>query len=235
MANDEIYYAHAGALPLARRLSYIARARIVDQILAILKPTASTTLLDIGTSDNTSFESNMMQQRYPYRESMTCASLSDGLTITQAYPGVKHVRIQPNVRLPFCDGQFDCAYSNAVIEHCGNRTQQSFFIDEVCRVSRSQFIIAPNPYFPVEHHTGLPLLHLLPKRVFRFILSQSKWCYWSTEQNLNYITKKETIRLWPSGRPHSQYCGIGYGLFSSNFMVYQIGSTANEESCRGSL
>ena len=233
MANDEIYYAHAGALPLARRLSYIARARIVDQILAILKPTASTTLLDIGTSDNTSFESNMMQQRYPYRESMTCASLSDGLTITQAYPGVKHVRIQPNVRLPFCDGQFDCAYSNAVIEHCGNRTQQSFFIDEVCRVSRSQFIIAPNPYFPVEHHTGLPLLHLLPKRVFRFILSQSKWCYWSTEQNLNYITKKETIRLWPSGRPHSQYCGIGYGLFSSNFMVYQIGSTANEESCRG--
>ena len=183
MANDEIYYAHAGALPLARRLSYIARARIVDQILAILKPTASTTLLDIGTSDNTSFESNMMQQRYPYRESMTCASLSDGLTITQAYPGVKHVRIQPNVRLPFCDGQFDCAYSNAVIEHCGNRTQQSFFIDEVCRVSRSQFIIAPNPYFPVEHHTGLPLLHLLPKRVFRFILSQSKWCYWSTEQN----------------------------------------------------
>ena len=233
MANDEIYYAHAGALPLARRLSYIARARIVDQILAILKPTASTTLLDIGTSDDTSFESNMMQQRYPYRESMTCASLSDGLTITQAYPGVKHVRIQPNVRLPFCDGQFDCAYSNAVIEHCGNRTQQSFFIDEVCRVSRSQFIIAPNPYFPVEHHTGLPLLHLLPKRVFRFILSQSKWCYWSTEQNLNYITKKETIRLWPSGRPHSQYCGIGYGLFSSNFMVYQIGSTANEESCRG--
>lgn len=224
MADDEIYYAHAGALPFVRRFSWIARARIIERILAVLKPTSATTIVDIGTSDETTVESNMLQQRYPYRDALTCASLSDGSIITKAYPGVKHVRIQRNAPLPFRDGQFSCAYSNAVIEHCGDLEQQRFFLSEMCRVSRSQFVVAPNPWFPVEHHTGLPFVHWLPKVVFRFLLSRSPWFHWANVENLNYITIDETLRIWPGESVGSEFCGIGYGLFSSNFMVYHLES-----------
>jgi hypothetical protein len=172
MAGDNIYYSHAGALPLVRRISHIARVRIVERILAVLKPTIAT-ILDIGTSDEMTLESNMLQQLYPYRDALTCASLSDGSRITKAYPGVKHVRIQRNTHLPFQDREFSCAYSNAVIEHYGDRDQQRFFLMELCRVSRCQFVVAPNPWFPVEHHTGLPFVHWLPGGMFRFLLSRS--------------------------------------------------------------
>lgn len=221
MANDDIYYAHAGRLPFARRLSRIARIGAVRRVLEILAPTESTTVLDIGTADETAIESNMLQQLYPYPQRLTCAGLSDGSSICRAYPGVNHVQIQPGEPLPFENDHFTCAYSNAVIEHCGDRAKQAFFLAELCRVSKSQFLIAPNPWFPVEHHTGLPLVHFLPKKLFRYLLSKTRWSHWADERNLNYISKNETVRIWPGGLPKSEFCGIGAGVLSSNFLVYQ--------------
>jgi hypothetical protein len=43
----------------------------------------------------------MLEQLYPRREKMTCASLTNGELILTAYPGVRHVRIVAGEPLPF--------------------------------------------------------------------------------------------------------------------------------------
>jgi SAM-dependent methyltransferase len=67
--------------------------------------------------------------------------------------------------LPFRDGEFDIVFSNAVIEHVGDRDRQRQFVHEALRVGRRSFITTPNRRFPVEVHTRLPVVHWLPDRL----------------------------------------------------------------------
>ncbi len=60
------------------------------------------------------------------------------------------------------DGEFDIVFSNAVIEHVGDRERQRLFVAEALRVGRRVFITTPNRGFPVELHTRLPFVHWLP-------------------------------------------------------------------------
>ena len=61
--------------------------------------------------------------------------------------------------MPFDDDTFDIATSNAVLEHVGSLENQLFFVHELCRVARRVFIVVPNRFFPIEHHTALPIVH----------------------------------------------------------------------------
>lgn len=49
-----------------------------------------------------------------------------------------------------------------MIEHVGSREAQKAFVAELARVAKVVFLTAPNRWFPVEHHTGLPLAHYHP-------------------------------------------------------------------------
>src|ERR1700679_2063749 len=154
---DERYYRHAGSMNFIRRISALARRRVFDLFMQTMQPKPQDRILDIGTSDDTGIESNMLEQLYPHRANLTCASLTDGKTILAAYPGVRHVRITAGEPLPFKHNEFDIVHSNAVLEHAGSRTQQKNFIAEMCRVAPRRFLAVPNRGFPVEPHTCLPL------------------------------------------------------------------------------
>ena len=53
----------------------------------------------------------------------------------------------------------------------GSNEQQKDFINECYRVSNKiVFIITPYRFFPIEMHTKIPLLHFLPKSIFRKII-----------------------------------------------------------------
>jgi hypothetical protein len=217
---DAIYYEHAGKLPLARRVSYIARRQLCEFFLKTMQPGAHDRVLDVGVSDEIGMESNMLEQMYPHRQQLTCASLTDGTAIERAYPGVSHVRIAPHVPLPFADNTFDIVYSNAVLEHAGSAEQQRFFVSELCRVARRRFVAVPNRWFPAEHHTGLPLINYLPKAAFRRLLRNTRYDFWSHEANLNYVSADELTAMWPDGTPDIAYSGIGWGMFQSNLVAY---------------
>ena len=89
----------------------------------------------------------------------------DGSHLEERYPGLSYKQVQPGDPLPFRDAEFDVVFSNAVLEHVGSRSAQAAFVRELCRVGKAFFITTPNRWFPIEHHTGLPMLHYLPAPV----------------------------------------------------------------------
>ncbi len=219
---DGIYYRHAGSLEFVRRISTVARRRVHDLFMRKMQPQQQDRILDIGTSDDTGIESNMLEQLYPCRNNLTCASLTDGKLILAAYPGVRHVRIAVGEPLPFDDNEFDVVYSNAVLEHVGSRTQQGGFIAEMCRVAPRRFLTVPNRRFPVEVHTCLPLVHYLPQPLFRRLLRHTRYDFWSHEEHLNYVSVSDLRAMWPVDcHPQIAYTGIGFGSWKSNLAIYQ--------------
>lgn len=219
---DGNYYRNTGSMGFARRISTIARRQVHDLFMEKMQPKQQDRILDIGTSDDTRIEANMLEQLYPCRENLTCASLTDGKLILAAYPGVRHVRIVAGGLLPFDDNAFDIVYSNAVLEHVGSRTQQGRFISEMCRVAPRRFMAVPNRGFPIETHTCLPLVHYLPKPWFRRLLRHTRYDFWSHEENLNYISVSDLRAMWPANcGPKIIYTGIGLGFWKSNLVIYQ--------------
>lgn len=163
-----------------------------------MQPGPETSVLDVGvTSDERFRESNYFEQMYPFPQNITCVGTEDGSHLALRYPGLVYRQALSGDPLPFRDAEFDVVFSNAVLEHVGSRRAQSAFVRELCRVSRRFFVTTPNRWFPVEHHTGLPLLHYLPASVFRALLSRTPYRHWSEESNLNILTARELVSLFP--------------------------------------
>ncbi len=219
--DDRIYYQHAGRIGLVRRVSRQARLHVFRAFMDLLQPDASTSVLDVGVSlDVGSMESNVLEQVYPHQDKLVCAGIGDGTALRHAYPRVKFVRITPHAPLPFADRQFDVAYSNAVVEHTGSRANQRAFVAELCRVARRVFVAVPNRLFPLEQHTGLPLVNYLPLPVFRALLRPTKLAHWAAEENLNPMFAGEFKRLFPPGKPVKiRFAGFGLPPFCSNIIA----------------
>jgi SAM-dependent methyltransferase len=191
-----------------------------------LQPTESTSILDVGISDEEGPETNMLEKQHPWPASITCAGLGDGKALLRTYPGLSYVRLNGSLGLPFRDKAFDVAWSNAVLEHVGGRGQRAAFLRELIRVSRSVFVTVPNRWFPIEHHTGIPLLHW-SARLFRAAVSSTSLRYWSDPSNLDFLSRSMLQREWPGNRPVDvYYAGLRLGPFSSNLAL--VAKTLNE-------
>lgn len=69
---------------------------------------------------------------------------------------------------------FDMVFSNSVIEHVGDFSQQQKMADEVQRVGKHYFLQTPNYYFPIEPHVLFPGFQWLPTRLRVFLLTHFK-------------------------------------------------------------
>ena len=155
---------------LADSISLRSRERKLRLFLQELRPTADTTVLDVG-ADEVGFGEgdgcatmNFFEELYPWPERITALGLHDGAGFRARYPRIPYVQGDA-CALPFEDGAFDIVFSNAVIEHVGGRDRQRQFVSEAIRVGRRVFITTPNRRFPIEVHTRLPLVHWLPDAV----------------------------------------------------------------------
>jgi SAM-dependent methyltransferase len=152
---------------LADAISLRSRQRKLQLFLDELHPTAATSVLDVGADELGFGEGdgcatmNFFEEHYPWPERITALGLHDGAGFRARYPGIAYVQGDA-CALPFADGEFDIVFSNAVIEHVGDRGRQRQFVSEAIRVGRRVFITTPNRRFPVEVHTRLPFLHWLP-------------------------------------------------------------------------
>ena len=151
-------------------ISLRSRKRKLRLLLGEMRPTATTSVLDIG-ADELGFGDgdgcgtlNFFEESYPWPERITALGQHDGEGFRARYPDIPFIQGDA-CAMPFADGAFDIVFSNAVIEHVGGRARQRQFVSEALRVGRRVFITTPNRRFPVEVHTRLPLVHWLPDAV----------------------------------------------------------------------
>jgi len=155
---------------LVDAVSLRSRRHKLELFLRELEPTPDATVLDVGADELAFGEGdgcttlNFFEELYPWPERITALGLHDGTDFRRRYPAVRYVQGDA-CALPFEDGAFDVVFSNAVIEHVGDRERQRLFVSEALRVGRRAFITTPNRRFPIEVHTRLPLVHWLPGRL----------------------------------------------------------------------
>ena len=105
--------------------------------------------------------------------------------------------------LPYPDRHFDWVFSNAVLEHVGDRDKQDQFTREMQRVARiGYFLSTPNRAFFIDPHTYLPYYHLLPDSVQRVAVHCSlghmrEW------RPLRLVSERELREMCPSAQVSS--------------------------------
>ncbi len=169
-----------------------ARFKMYDRFVEEFRPTPSDKVLDIGvTSDRSYASSNYFEAMYPYKEQVTATGIDDASYLEELYPGMTFMMADA-LELPFADRSFDYVHSSAVLEHVGSFDNQRRMIHECSRVARKGlFLTTPNRWFPIEFHTQLPLLHWLPKSVFRSVLNRLGQVELAKEENLNLMSPAE--------------------------------------------
>jgi ubiquinone/menaquinone biosynthesis C-methylase UbiE len=150
---------------LAASVSARSRRRKLDLFFEAMRPTAETTVVDVGVSDggygaDALGTANFFEALYPWPERITAVSTQHLTVFQQSFPKVTAVRADGR-DLPFPDDAFDVGFSNAVVEHLPDLESQRAFVAELCRVSQRVFVTTPNRLFPVDTHTLVPVAHWL--------------------------------------------------------------------------
>lgn len=185
--NAQYNVSEAGGL--TDRISTYMRRKMYARFIA-RGVGAEDTILDVGvTGDRSQLASNYLEAWYPHKERVTACGIDDASFLEEQYPGMRFVRADGR-DLPFAEDSFDWVHSSAVLEHVGSHQEQGKFISELHRVCRKgMFVTTPNRWFPVEFHTVLPLVHWLPKPMFRNLVRRLGHEDLALERNLNLLDR----------------------------------------------
>src|SRR5271170_4260251 len=128
-------------LALISKLLQRSRARRMRAFAESFEIREQTRVLDVGGTPS-------LRGFLPVRRLVTI------LNLPRAAPGRSGFDLvfASGCALPFADRSFDIVFSNSVIEHVGDPTEQRRFADEIRRVGRGYFVQTPNRWFPVEPH-----------------------------------------------------------------------------------
>jgi len=174
------------------------QARLYQEFARIFPPQRGLRILDVGTNGSLKNpEHYFLHHFHPYTTDITAAGLQSPDNFRRCYPSCDYVQVHRGEPLPFEDGAFDLVFCNAVIEHVGDRATQRSFLAELLRVGQSAFITTPNRWYPVELHTALPLLHYLPSPIWRRAYRRLGFEFFSREEHLNLLDKRQLIKLLP--------------------------------------
>jgi SAM-dependent methyltransferase len=181
-------------MSIADKISHYNRQRKWRTFTEIIRPSPDLKVLDVGYCNQETVETdNFIEKHYPYPRMLTALGTEAPTIFRDRYPEVNCIQYD-GTTFPFRDGSFDVCWSNAVIEHVGDRAAQLRFLREISRVARRAFITTPNKFFPIEVHTRTPLLHLLPKPVFESYLRRIGKA-WATGEYMNLLSLSELKQL----------------------------------------
>lgn len=217
---DEKYYKSAPSGSLSERLVIGAREQIYRDFLRLAQATERDEILDVGVSDVITDSANYLERLHPHKHRIHCAGLGDPAVFYEAYPHLRFTQLTANAALPFQDKSFDIATSNAVLEHVGSRENQIFLLSELRRVAKRVFVSVPHRFFPVEHHSKIPLLHW-NDHAFRIACALTGKSLWASPAELILMSKRRLRDVAPSDLPISiGYTGLKLGPVSSNLFIY---------------
>jgi hypothetical protein len=195
-------YFHYFSFGLSRYIDGLllrVRDEVFQHFMTSFAPGAEDSILDIGVSADDHIASNYFEKHYPYPGRICALGIDHLPDLPRQFPGLRVVQGDARI-LPFADGSFDFVYSHAVIEHLGNREQQGQFLREAMRVARHGVLVTtPNRWHPMESHTGLPVLHYLPARVYRPVYRATGKGMYASEETLNLLSAGNLLGLAPAG------------------------------------
>jgi len=176
------------------RVSHWNRHRKWRLLEREMPPRPEYKVLDVGYSDEEySITDNYIEKHYPYPDMLTALGVEDPRKFSERYPKIKAV-MYDGYTFPFDDLAFDFVWSNAVVEHVGDRSAQLHFLREIHRVGRRAFVTTPNRFFPVEVHTRTPILHFLPKSIFDTYL-RLVGKSWAAGSYMRLLSRRELTSL----------------------------------------
>ncbi len=189
-------YNLAKADSLSIRVATRMRDQMFGEFMRTLRPTEADSVIDVGvTSDQSYTSSNYFERLYPYKHRITACGLDDAHFLEELYPGVRFVTANA-LDLPFDDASFDLVHASAVLEHVGSLANQARMLAECLRVARrGVYLTTPNRRYPIEFHTQLPLVHWLPKPAGRAVFRAVGLEFFSREENLNLMTRRELATM----------------------------------------
>ena len=201
-------------LNLIRNISYKERIKIYKKFCELISFSKNDTIIDIGISPSEEYSENILLQKYPYKNKYTCLSNQDCANLIKKYKNIKFINGNA-CKTKLSDNKFNIVYSNVVLEHVGSYNKQKKFINELYRISSKVcFIVTPNRLHPIEFHTSLPLIHLLPKKMHRSILKFLGYKFLSKEKNLNLLTKNDIKKILSETKINN------YKIISNKFLFF---------------
>ena len=153
-------------------------------------------VIDIGTTPSLDDEQNIFLEKTKNNQNITCLSNQDCKILYKQYKNIKKIFVGEGRNTMLDDNSFNIVHTNATIEHVGSYENQISFIKEIIRISSEYvFVQTPNRFYPLDFHTVLPFIHFLPKNMHRKILKFLKLDFYSKEENLNLLSKKDLLNI----------------------------------------
>lgn len=174
----------------------INREKIIRMFFNNIEYSNSKSILDVGTTPDTSDYHNVLLHNTKMNKDITCLSNLDCSSLKKKFKNLKKTIIGDGRNINFKNNEFDIVHSSATLEHVGSFLDQCDFVNECCRVSKEYvFITTPNRNYPIDFHTKLPFLHLLPKKIHRKILNFLGFKFFSLEKNLNLLSINDLVNI----------------------------------------
>lgn len=122
------------------------------------------------------------------------------------------------------DYRSDLVVSSATIEHVGSFENQLKMMNNIISLTNKAFFVT-TPYrnFPIDFHTKLPFIHMLPKKIHRNILNFLNLKDYAKEENLNlldFATLNKIINLLKLDNFEIKIVNLRLFGLISNIMIY---------------
>ena len=164
-------------------VSLRSRRRKLRLFLDAMRPTADTTVLDVGV-DEVGFGAPKSRDAARTTSSRSCTRgrsasprlAHDGAGFRDAYPHVAYVQGDA-CALPFPTAPSTSCSPTPCSSTSAARSASARSSPRRCAGGRV-FLTTPNRWFPIEVHTRLPLVHWLPERtphIARYDLAGRSW------------------------------------------------------------
>ncbi len=198
------------------------RVEMVNLIKKKINLSKIRDLLDIGTTEDSSANSSnifcKMLNNIKIHKSISNQKIKDKRFKLCLKKSITSELSKNNIQ----NFKSDLVISSATIEHVGNLKNQIIKVENMISLSKKYVVIStPNRFYPIELHTKLPLLHWLPKSLFRKILIFFNMNYFADEKNLNLLNKSDLKKILNifSKKIDYKIHNIYFLGFVSNFLV----------------
>ena len=200
------------------------RIEILQIIKEELKQFIIKDCLDVGTTpDNENKSSNFivknLEKNFEYKSYSNCdiedpfflASKNGSITDSLSSDLMNYLKS-------------DVVLSSATIEHVGSYENQKKMIKNVALLTNKIFFITtPNKNYPIDFHSKLPIVNMLPNNIFRKILKLFNFEYLSKEENLNLLSLKDLKNFLSETKVHEDFDikikHIRLFFMKSNFII----------------